>query len=61
MFIDKIMLKFHLILPLVLGAIAIMDGMLRTGMIASQTHGAIIAPFRLALYLYIMHRATLLA
>ena len=35
--------------------------MLRTHMVASQTHGAIIAPLRFALYLDIMHRATLLA
>ena len=61
MFIDKMMLKFHLILPLVLSTIAIMDGMLRTSMITSQTHGAILAPLRLALYLNIMHRTTLLA
>ena len=51
----------NLILSLVLGAIAIMDGMLRTSMIASQTHGAILAPLRLAFYLYIMYRTTLLA
>jgi TctA family transporter len=51
----------NLILPLVLGTIAIMDGMLRTSMITSQAHGAILAPLRLALYLYIMYRTALLA
>ena len=49
-----------LILPLILRSTSIMDGMLRTGMVASQAHGAIIAPLRLPFYLNIMHRTTLL-
>ena len=49
-----------LVLPLILRTISIMDGMLRTGMVTSQAHGAIITPLRLLSYLDIMHRTTLL-
>jgi len=54
-------LPHSLVLPLILGAVAIMDGMLRTGMIASQAHGAVIAPLGLAVHLDVMHGTTLLA
>ena len=49
-----------LILTFILGTVAIMDGVLRTSMVTSQAHGAIITPLRLLSYLDIMHRTTLL-
>ena len=52
----------NFILTLILRPTPILDSMLRTSMIASQAHGAIRFPLRLALHqLNIMHRTTLLA